>query len=63
MGRRWKIRVDNDKEILKRQFIESSEQKSYGGICLYSYNSIFNADSDTESQMNDEVSALKAVLQ
>ena len=53
----------NDKEILKRQFIESSEQKSYGGICLYSYNSIFNADSDTESQMNDEVSALKAVLQ
>ena len=53
----------NDKEILKRQLIESSEQKSYGGICLYSYNSIFNADSDTESQMNDEVSALKAVLQ
>ena len=52
----------NDKEILKRQFIESSEQKTFGGICLYSYNSIFNVDRSIEKQMNDEITALKNVM-
>lgn len=52
----------NDKDILKRQFMESSEAMSYGGICLYSYNSIFNADSDVKDQVDQEVSALKSVM-
>lgn len=52
----------NDKYILKRQFIESTEAKSYGGICLYSYNSIFNASSDIKDQVNEEISALKSAM-
>lgn len=52
----------DDKEILKRQFLEAAEQVSYGGICLYSYNSMFNADSDVKPQVDAEVAALKSVL-
>lgn len=52
----------NDKEILKRQFLEATEQLSYGGICLYSYNSLFNADSDIKPQVDAEVEALKAAM-
>lgn len=51
-----------DKTILARQFLESRESKSYGGICLYSYKSLFNPDIDIKSQVNEEVSALKAAL-
>lgn len=53
----------DDKEILKRQFLEAAEQVTYGGICLYSYNSIFNADSDVKPQVDEEVAALKSVLE
>ena len=52
----------NDKNILKRQFIESTEAMSYGGICLYSYNSVFNPSSDVKDQVDDEISALKSAM-
>lgn len=52
----------DDKEILKRQFLEAAEQVSYGGICLYSYNSMFNADIDVKAQVDAEVEALKAAM-
>lgn len=50
----------NDKEILKRQFLEATEQVSYGGICLYSYQSMFG--DDVNSQVDAEVVALKAAM-
>lgn len=52
----------NDRDILKRQFIETSETVSYGGICLYSYNSIYEADSDCENQIDREISALLSAI-
>lgn len=52
----------NDKDILKRQFVEATGTMSYGGICLYSYNSVFNADNDVKEQVDKEISALKAVM-
>ena len=52
----------DDKEILKRQILEAFEQKSYGGICLYSYNSLFNPSSDVSGLVKDELNALKTVL-
>ena len=52
----------NDKDILKRQFIESSEAISYGGICLYSFNSVFNADGDVREQVDREVAVLKSAM-
>lgn len=52
----------NDKEILKRQFIESTEAMSYGGICLYSYNSLFNPSSGIKDQVDRELSALKSAM-
>ena len=51
-----------DKNILKRQFLKSSEQVSYGGICLFSYRCIFSPDSSVEKQVNKEIDALKSVL-
>lgn len=52
----------NDQDILKRQFIEAAEAVSYGGICLYSYNSIFNAESDVKERIDKEISALLSVM-
>lgn len=52
----------NDKDILKRQYIESTEAVSYGGICLYSYNSLFNSESDKKAQVDMEVAAFKAAM-
>ena len=52
----------NDKDILQRQFIESTKAKSYGGICLYSYNSVFNPSSDVKPQVDKEISALKSAM-
>lgn len=48
-----------DQEILKRQFSASCEAQSYGGVCLYSYNSVFNTDS---AQLDKEIEALKTIL-
>lgn len=52
----------DDKDILKRQFLSSAETMSYGGICLYSYNSMFNPAYDVRDQVNDEVAALKSAI-
>ncbi len=51
-----------DKDILKRQFLESAEQSCYGGISLFSYRSIFAPESKVEKQVGEEISSLKAVL-
>lgn len=51
-----------DKDILRRQFLESAEQPCYGGISLYSYRSIFSPSAEVKQQVNDEISSLKAVL-
>lgn len=51
-----------DKAILKRQFLESIEQASYGGICLYSYRSVFEPNYDVREQVESEISALKSAL-
>lgn len=51
-----------DKEIIKRQVLEAMEQESYGGVCLFSYRSIFNPASAVKAQVGAEVEALKTVL-
>lgn len=51
-----------DKNILSRQYTEALAQRSYGGICLYSYRSIFAPDSSVKSQVDSEVAALKAAM-
>lgn len=52
----------NDKNILARQFAESSEAVSYSGICLYSYNSLFAPNADVKAQINEELAALKSAM-
>lgn len=51
-----------DKEILRRQFLESAEQSEYGGIVLFSYRSIFAPAESVKSQVDEEIASLKAVL-
>lgn len=51
-----------DKEILSRQVLESMEQQSYGGVCLFSYKNIFTPANSVKTQVNAEVTALKKVL-
>ncbi len=51
-----------DKNILSRQYTEALGQRSYGGICLYSYRSIFTPDSAVVSQVDKEIAALKAAM-
>lgn len=51
-----------DKEILRRQFLESCEQTQYGGIVLFRYGCIYSPASDVKQQVDAEISALKAVL-
>lgn len=51
-----------DSDILKRQFSEAYELPAYGGVCLYSYNSVFNPDGAVKSQVDKEISALKTVM-
>lgn len=54
----WKT----DSNILKRQFLESYEQPCYGGVCLYSYRSIFSPESSVKSKVESEISALKSAM-
>lgn len=51
-----------DKEILRRQFLESAEQSEYGGIVLFSYRSIFAPAASVKTQVDEEIASLKAVL-
>lgn len=49
-------------EILKRQFETAYGLTSYGGICLYSYNSVFSPDEEIASQVNEEINALMSIM-
>lgn len=51
-----------DEYILKRQFLVSSELSAYGGIGIYSYGAVFNADYSVQSQVDREIDALKAAM-
>lgn len=51
-----------DSDILKRQFSEAYELSAYGGVCLYSYNSVFNPERAVKSQVDREITALKTVM-
>lgn len=51
-----------DENILARQLRYALELRSYGGICLYSYRSVFEPESEVEAKVTDEVNALKALL-
>ena len=51
-----------DKQIIKRQVLESMEQQAYGGVCLFSYKDIFTPSASVKAQVNAEVEALKTVF-
>lgn len=51
-----------DKKILARQVNSSQEAVAYGGICLYSYNSLFKPSSSVKVQVEEELAALKSAL-
>lgn len=51
-----------DKDIIMRQVLESMEQESYGGVCLFSYRSMFAPASSIKAQVDAEVTSLKRVL-
>lgn len=51
-----------DSGILKRQFAESYELPAYGGICLYSYQSIFTPSAAVKKQVDEEISLLKSAM-
>lgn len=51
-----------DEDILKRQFLVSCEQPSYGGVGIYSYGAVFNADYSVQNRVDREIEALKSVM-
>ena len=51
-----------DEYILERQFLASRELSSYGGIGIYSYGSVFNADYSVRAQVEREIDALKSAM-
>lgn len=51
-----------DSAILARQLQEAMECSSYGGTSLYSYNSIFSADSDVYEQVWAEIDEYKNII-
>lgn len=61
-GRSGKREWITDKEIVKRQFLESMEQQAYGGICLFSYKNIFTPAASVKAQVDAEAEALRTVL-
>ncbi len=52
----------NDSTILARQTTEAKSTRSYGGIALYSYRSIFSPVAEVKEQINKEIDSLKEVL-
>lgn len=52
----------NNSDILSRQLISALGQSSYGGVCLYSYRSVFTPDSAVSAQAEKEIAAFKAAL-
>ena len=52
----------DDSAILARQLTEAMECRSYGGVSLYSYRSIYSAAAEVKSQVWDEIEEFTAVL-
>ncbi len=52
----------DDSSILARQLTEAQECTSYGGVCLYSYRSIYSAESSVAVQVWDEIEEFTAIL-
>ncbi|MBQ8171509.1 MAG: family 10 glycosylhydrolase [Oscillospiraceae bacterium] len=51
-----------DSAILARQLTEAMECTSYGGASLYSYKSIFGADSSVKAQVGAEIEEYKQII-
>lgn len=51
-----------DSAILARQLTEAMECTSYGGASLYSYKSIFSADSSVKAQVGAEIEEYKQII-
>lgn len=51
-----------DGDIIPRQFTYAAEQQSYGGVCLYSYRSVFAPESSVKAQVDKEIKALRALF-
>lgn len=51
-----------DSAILRRQVLESLEQLSYGGVCLFRYRLLFAPDGSVRAQIESEISDLRSVL-
>ncbi len=52
----------NDSSILARQLLEAMECVSYGGACLYSYRSIYSAESSVKQQVLAEIEEFSAII-
>lgn len=48
-----------DENILARQIRYALELRSYGGVCLYSYRSVFAPEAGVKEQVDGEISAVK----
>ena len=57
-----KYEWQNDKEIIKRQIVKSQKTSNYGGVILYSYQFIFDPDSNVKTAVNKEIAAFKPLL-
>lgn len=57
-----KTEWQTEENILQRQLSYALEQGSYGGICLYSYRSVFTPESSVRDKVQKEIAALKAAL-
>lgn len=51
-----------DENILARQIRYALELRSYGGVCLYSYRSVFAPEAGVKAQVDKEMSAVKGLL-
>lgn len=51
-----------DSRILARQLEEAMECTRYGGAALYSYRSIFSAESSVAAQVNEEITAYSLMI-
>ncbi len=51
-----------DSAILARQLTEAMECRSYGGVSLYSYRSIYSAAAEVKSQVWEEINGFTALL-
>lgn len=49
-----------DENILARQIRYALELRSYGGVCLYSYRSVFAPEAGVKERVDDEISAVRS---